>query len=162
NDATMLILLGQQYHRLRQMDLARACFEKAVAAEPSSLHARLSLAAWYERERRLDDALECIEACAARHPNEPQVACVRAMLLPRHGRSGEAETFLRALAARLLKEHVVRSSICHLLATVLDESGRYLEAFRWLLEAKQAAAKTASVGQMTQDYDRADKRRRDL
>ena len=162
NDATMLILLGQQYHRLRQMDLARACFEKAVAADPSSLHARLSLAAWYERERRLDDAMECIEACAAGHPHDSQVACLRAMLLHRKGRSGEAETILRDLTARPLKDHAVRSSICHLLATVLDGSGRYLEALRWLLEAKQTASQTANVSKMTQEYDRADKRRRDL
>jgi Flp pilus assembly protein TadD len=162
NDPTMLILLGQQYHRLRQMDLARSCFEKAVAADPSSLHARLSLATWYERDRRLDDAWECIEAAAARHPRDPQVACVRAMLLHRKSRSAEAETILRDLAVLPLKDHLVRSSICHLLATVLDESGRYIEALRWLLEGKQAASQTANVGKMILDYDRADKRRRDL
>src|SRR6267378_206654 len=99
-DASMLVLLGQQYHRLRQMHLARACFEKAVVADPSSLDARLSLATWYERERRLDDAWECIEACAARHPQNPQVACVRAMLLQRKGRSAEAEAILRELTTR--------------------------------------------------------------
>jgi len=162
NDPSMLILLGQQYHRLRQMDLARACFEKAVAAEPSSLQARLSLAAWYERERRLDDAWACIEACTTQHPQHPQVACVRAMLLHRKGRSQEAEAILRELAARSVSEHNVRSSICHLLATVLDETGNYLEALRWLIEAKAAARKTADTRKMEHDYDRADRRRRDL
>src|SRR5258708_18446115 len=57
-DASLLVLLGQQYHRLRRLDKARACFQAAVAADPASLNARLSLAAWFERERRLDDAWE--------------------------------------------------------------------------------------------------------
>jgi Flp pilus assembly protein TadD len=162
NDPSMLILLGQQYHRIRQMDLARACFEKAVRADPSSLHAQLSLAAWYERERRLDDAWACIEACATRHPQHPQVACVRAMLLHRKGRSTEAETILRDLAGRSISDHNVRAGIWHLLATVLDESGQYVEALRWLLEAKAAARQTADTRKMEHDYDRADRRRRDL
>src|SRR5678816_2772101 len=47
-DAALLVLIGQQYHRLRRPDRARSCFERAVQASPSSVHARLSLAAWYE------------------------------------------------------------------------------------------------------------------
>ncbi len=49
---SVLVMLGQQYHRLRQIDRARAAFQRAVEADPSSTHARLSWAAWLERERR--------------------------------------------------------------------------------------------------------------
>jgi Flp pilus assembly protein TadD len=41
----VLVMLGQQYHRLRLTDRARACFQRAVEADPSSTHARLSWAA---------------------------------------------------------------------------------------------------------------------
>src|SRR5580692_1160475 len=49
-DIALRVLLGQQYHLLRRMDRARACFEQAAAIDPSSVHAQLSLADWYERE----------------------------------------------------------------------------------------------------------------
>src|SRR6478752_2120106 len=59
NDVSLLVLMGQQYHRLRRPEKARGCFERAVAADSDSIHARLSLASWFERERRLDDAWDC-------------------------------------------------------------------------------------------------------
>src|SRR5580700_4397712 len=52
----VLVMLGQQYYRLRQIARARACYQRAVEADRSSTHARLSWAAWLERERRLDEA----------------------------------------------------------------------------------------------------------
>src|SRR5581483_9458187 len=36
DDATMWILLGQQYQRLRRLERVRECFERAVAANPAS------------------------------------------------------------------------------------------------------------------------------
>src|SRR5579862_3890996 len=66
-DASLHVLIGQQFHRLRQPDHARAAFESAARADPASLHALLSLSAWYERERRLEKAWESTEACLARH-----------------------------------------------------------------------------------------------
>src|SRR5271154_6327416 len=62
-DAQMLILLAQQYQRLRRLDQARRCFELAVAADPSSTHAQISLALWREKDRQLDKAWECVETC---------------------------------------------------------------------------------------------------
>src|SRR5271170_4777823 len=44
NDAQMLILLAQQYQRLRRLDQACRCFELAVAADPASAQAHISLA----------------------------------------------------------------------------------------------------------------------
>jgi tetratricopeptide (TPR) repeat protein len=157
-DAAMLVLLGQQYHRLRQLDQARACFERAVAADPSSAHARLSLAAWYERERRLDDAWACVESCA---PN-PQVSCVRALLLHRKGRNTEAETLLRDVIKANSPDPNVKFSSRHLLGVVLDALGQYGEAIRWLIEAKALARKMADTEAMERDYDQADRRRREL
>lgn len=161
-DASLLILIGQQYHRLRCLDEASKCFEQAVAAEPSSAHARLSLAAWYERERRLDDAWECVEACAAEHPRNEQVLCVRALLLQRKGRPAEAETILRDLIKADSLDPNVRFSSRHLLGVVMDELGQYAEAMRWLGEAKAEIRRTANTAAMERDYDRADRFRREL
>ena len=53
-DSALLILLAQQYHRLRNLERAGFCFQSAATADPSSVHARLSLAAWLERDRKLN------------------------------------------------------------------------------------------------------------
>jgi len=161
-NVSLLVLLGQQYHWLRQPDHARACFEQAVAAAPTSIHAQLSLADWYERERRLDDALQCVDACLARDPLNAQVLCVKAMLLHRQGHNSAAETLLRDLINRGSHDANVNYSSRHQFATVLDALGQYPEALRWLNEAKALLRKTANIGKMEQDYDRAVRHRREL
>jgi tetratricopeptide (TPR) repeat protein len=161
-DVTLLILIAQQFQRLRRLDQAQRCFELAVAVDPSSLPALLSLAAWREKSRQLDAAWECVETCLARHPRDVQAGCLRALLLHRKGRHSEAETLLRDLARRESADPQERASVRALLAEVLDEQGQYAEAMRWLLEAKANARLTANVERMERDYDRADRRRREL
>lgn len=161
-DVSLLILLGQQYHQLRRLDKARACFERAVVADASSMPAQLSLADWFERERRLDDAWTCVESCAARHPQNAEVLCVKALLLHRQGRNTEAETLLRNLLKTESQDLRVVYAIRHQLAVVLDALGQYAEAMQQLHEAKGTLRRTADVAKMEQDYDRADRRRREL
>ena len=158
----MLILLGQQYHQLRRLDKARACFERAGAADASSIPAQLSLADWFERERRLDDAWICVESCAARHPQNARVLCVKAMLLHRQGRNTEAETLLRDLIKTGPQDLNMDYAVRHQLAVVLDALGQHAEAMQRLREAKASLRQTANVVKMEQDYDRADQRRREL
>ncbi len=157
-DVSMLVLLGQQYHQLRRLDKARACFQAAVQADSRSLHAQLTLADWYERERRLDDAWQCVEDCGS------QVAahCFRARLLHRQGRNSAAETLLRDLIKNDPPDVHLKFTLRHQLAVVLDASGNYTEALRWLGEAKALVRQTANLPKLEQDYDRADRRRRDL
>jgi Flp pilus assembly protein TadD len=161
-DAPLQVLLGQQYHRLRRPDRARACFERAVHADPSSVHARLSLAAWYERERRLDDAWESVEACLAQHAQNQQALCVKALLQHRKGQNTQAETLLRDLIKRDSSDPNVKISSRHSLGLVLDQLGQYGEALRWISESKSLLRQTADVARMQQDYDRADLQRREL
>jgi tetratricopeptide (TPR) repeat protein len=161
-DAAMLVLLGQQYHRLRRLDQARAAFEQAVRAEPASTPARLSLAAWYERERRLGDALACIDECLSREPRNARVLCVRALLLHRLDRDTEAESVLRDVIAGGAGDANVKFSCRHLLAVVLDAGGQYAEAIDWLRQAKDLARGMANTAQMERDYDHADAQRRAL
>ena len=161
-NVSLLVLLGQQYHWLRRLDRARACFEQAVTAAPFSIHAQLSLADWYERERRLDEAWRCVEACVAREPQNAQVLCVKALLLHRRGQNAEAERLLRDLIQRGSADANVNYSSRQQLAVVLDQLGQYAEALRWLGEAKAWLRRTANVAKMEQEYDRAVRRRRDL
>lgn len=161
-NVSLLVLLGQQYHWLRQPDRARACFEQAAAANPASIHAQLSLADWYQRERRLDDAWRCVEACLAVEPGNAQVLCVKALLLQRRGQSDGAETVLRDLIQQGPPDANVNYSSRHQLAVVLDQQGRYAEALHWLEEAKTLMRRTADVARLEQDYDRAVQWRRRL
>src|SRR5580692_7269737 len=77
-NANLLVLIGQQYQRLRRLDCTRDCFERAVAADENSVSARLSLAAWFERERRLDDAWACVEECVRRYADNGQALHLKA------------------------------------------------------------------------------------
>jgi Flp pilus assembly protein TadD len=161
-DVSFQVLLGQQYHRLRRVDRARACFERAAQADPGSVHGRLSLAAWYERERRLDNAWAAVEACLARHSQNAQALCLKALLLHRKNQNTEAEALLRDLIQRDSSDPNVKVSSRHLLGLVLDQLGQYAEALRWITESKNLLRQTANVGRMEQDYDQADRRRREL
>jgi tetratricopeptide (TPR) repeat protein len=162
NDASMLVLLGQQYHRRRSLDRARACFERAAATDPGSIHAQLSLAAWCERERRLGEAWNCVEAALARQPKHTQALCAKAMLLQRQSKNGEAEHLLREIIQSNPADPNVKFSSRHLLGVVLDESGNFHEALRWLDEAKTVARGFGDTVRMQKEYDLADRRRREL
>jgi tetratricopeptide (TPR) repeat protein len=161
-DSAMLLLLGQQFHRLRRLDRAREHFERAVAADPASIQARLTLAEWFERDRRLDEAWQCVEECLARQPKDPQPRYFRALLLHRQRRNPEAEAALRDL----LKDHPndpnTKVSSRHLLGVVLDELGHYPEAMQMLGEAKSLLRQSTNTAALERDYERADARRRDL
>jgi tetratricopeptide (TPR) repeat protein len=161
-DATMLILVGQQYHRLRRLDEARECFQSAVAADPASVSARISLADWSERERRLDDAWLNVEACLTAHPRDEQARYFRAFLLHRQGKQTEAETALRDLVRNNLSDPNVKVSSRHLLGVVLDELGQYAEAMEWLREAKKQLRMTRDPSALEREYQKAEAQRREV
>jgi tetratricopeptide (TPR) repeat protein len=163
NDVSLLVLIGQQYQRLRRLDIARDCYRRAVLADPGSSHARLSLAAWYERERRMDEAWNCVEESLAHTPKDPQALYFRAFLLHRKGMEREAETALRELvASNAPQDAAVKHSIRHLLAMVLDELGQYDEAMRWLREAKTLLRQSVDAPALERIYDQTDRQRREL
>lgn len=55
-NASLIGLIGQQYQGLRQLDDARACYERALKVDPNLVDARINLAVWFEKERRLDES----------------------------------------------------------------------------------------------------------
>jgi tetratricopeptide (TPR) repeat protein len=161
-DASLLVSIGQQYHRLRRPEQAGACFERAVAADPSSVQARLGLAAWFDRASRLDEAWECVEACVAQHPKDGRVLYFRAFLLHRKGLNSEAETALHDLLKSGSPDPDVKYSASHLLGVVLDALGQYAEAMRWLDKAKAHLRQMTDTTALEQAYDQMDRARRKL
>lgn len=161
-DSTLLVSIGQQYHRLRRLEEASGCFERAVAAEPSSVHACLSLAAWLERDRRLEEARECVERCLAQHPQDARALYFRAFLRHRAGRNGEAETALRDLLKSNPADPNVKISAGHLLGVVLDATGQYGEAMRFLYDSKALVRHTADTAPLEKVYETMDRARREL
>lgn len=162
NDVALLVLIGQEYFRLRRFDRARTSFQRAVSADPNSVHALLSMAAWWERERRLADAIECAEACLDRHPQDPQARYYHTFLLHRQGRNDEAAAALRELNKRGNLDTNLKVSAHHLLGVVLDALGNYDEAWQMLGNAKAAAKTTTDTDALIRTYDKWDRWRRDL
>ena len=161
-DANLLVSIGHQYHRLRRLDEAAGCFQQAAAADPSSVHACLSLAAWMERERRLEEARECVEGCLARHPKDARALYFRAFLRHREGHNQEAETALRDLLQSNPQDPNVKISASHLLGVVLDASGQYAEAMRFLRDSKALARQMADTASLEKVYEKMDRARREL
>ena len=162
HNASLLVLIGQHYQGLRQLDDARTCFERAVASDPAAVDARISLAVWFEKERRLDDAWAAVEASLAQHPRDDQARYFRAFLLHRQKKNSEAETALRDLIKDDPQYPYVKYASRHLLGVVLDELVQYPEAMRWLLEAKVLVRQLTDVALLERGYDEADKSRREL
>ncbi len=161
-NSALLIAIGQQYHRLRQIDRARVCFQQAVEAEPSSTHTRLSWAAWLERERRIEEASAQVEVCLAVNSKDPAALYYRAFLLHRADRHEEAGNLLRELASGSFPDPNLKVSCFHLLGVVLDQLGQYAEALDWLLKAKAVVRQANNLAALEGSYDNADRRRRSL
>ena len=161
-NASLLGMVGQQYLGLRQLDEARACFERAVAAGPELVDAHINLAVWFEKERRLDEAWECVEACRTKHPRDDQVRYFRAFLLHRKKRDAEAEPELRDLIKDSPQYPYVKYAARHLLGVVLDQLGQYDEAMRWLCEAKAQVRTITDTALLERAYDEGDRRRREF
>lgn len=162
NNASLLGSIGHQYLGLRQLDNARACFERAVAADPDSVDARINLAVWFEKERRLDEAWDTVEACLAKHPRDDQARYLRALLLHRKKRDPEAETALRDLINDGPRYPYVKYAAPHLLGVVLDQLNNYDEAFRSLIAAKAQVRTITDTARMERAYDESDRQRRQM
>ena len=144
------------------MHQAMSCFERAVAANPSSVKTRLTLAWWLERNRRLDEALECVQTCLTQHPNDAHALYFKAFLLHRKGLNGDAETALRDLLNGRSLPLDVQIDANHLLATVLDATGQYAGALTFLATAKTLRSRTINTAAIEQITQKGNQARREL
>jgi len=161
-NSSLLSMIGAQYQSLRQLDDARKCYELAVASDPDSVDARISLAVWFEKERRLEEAWECVETCLLKHPRDDQARYFRALLLHRMKKNTEAETALRDLIKDEPGYPYVKYAAPHLLGVVMDQLGQYDEAIQWLITAKAQLRTITDTRLLEQSYDQADLHRREL
>lgn len=162
NDLALLISLGRHYRRLRRPELAGACFERAVLADPSSVEAHACLAEWYEQDRRVDKALDCVQSCLSRHPSNGHLLHVKAHLLHRKGQNSEAETNLRELLSRPSLNPNVAASANHLLGVVLDALGQYDEAWRLIEISKAHKRQTSNAAALERNFDQSIRARKEL
>ena len=162
HNAPLLGMIGQQYQGLRQLDDARACYERALVADPNSVDAQINLAVWFEKERRLDEAWKCVQSCLARSPRDDQARYFKAFLLHRQKKPAEAEQELRQLIRDCPRYPYVKYASRHLLGVVLDELGQYEEAMRWLLEAKTEVRTIADTKALENAYDEGERQRRKM
>lgn len=162
-DSAMLMFIGSQYYRLHRFDETRACFERAVTADPSSIQARLNLASWLERSRHQNEAWECVEACLARQPKDGRALYFKAFLLHGKGLGEAAETALRDLLKNdPLLPIDTQINAHHLLAVVLDARGQYAEAFKYLAKSKTLRRQAGDPAKHEKNYERLEQARRQL
>ena len=161
-DPNLLVMLGQQFQGLRQLDEARACFEQAVAVAPDSVDAQITLAVWSEKVGQLDTAWAAVNAILARQPRDDQARYFRALLLHRAKRNDEAETALRDLLRDGPRYPYVKYAAPHLLGVVLDQLGRCAEAFDYLLQAKAQVRTITDTRLLERNYDETAAARRQL
>ncbi len=157
----LVALIGRQYEVLRQPEKAEACFVRAAAANPRDINPRVSLAVLLEKSHRLEEARAALGECLAIDPKDEQSRYLSAVLDRRERKLDQAESRLRDLIASRPTHHFVHYACRYELAHVLDTSGRYDEAMRWLNEAKDLVRALTDTQQYAKFYDlESDKARR--
>jgi tetratricopeptide (TPR) repeat protein len=162
SDASMLVLVGRQYHLLRKYAEARDMFNRAVAANPGSVDAQLTLAASFEREGYFEEAMRCVTEVFQRHPKEPAALYYQAFLLHRQGNDEQAEAVLRELINSGRGDSSSKQSAQHLLAVILDNLGEHAEALEWLSKSKALLRGNPQASALMRIHERGAKQRREL
>jgi tetratricopeptide (TPR) repeat protein len=148
-----LLEIGHNFALMRRTDKAFDCFTRAAAADPNAINPRISLAVFHEKQNRLSEARAALQQCLHLDPHDEQARYFSALLDRREGNLESAERALRALLSSSPSHPVVRRAARYELATVLDQTQRYDEAMRWLLEAKQLSWSIADINACHRDYD---------
>jgi len=163
NDAVLLNSIGTQYYHMRRLEQATACFKRAVAADPSSFDAHMTLASWLERNHRLDEAWEYAETCLAQRPKDGRILYFKAYLSQCKGLNKEAEAALRNLLTSDPSLSLdVRFNAHHLLGVVLDALGQYTEALSQFGKAKTVRRQMADTAALERAYDKMNGERREV
>ena len=134
--AEWLQMAGQSYRMIQRPDRAIECLESALDASSDLFEARLELALLYERRHQLDSALEHAVECVDRNPTSSEARFLHGRVLRRLGRAIDAEPILREVAREQENHPIVRAQAWHDLGQLLDESGRYDEAYEAVLAGK--------------------------
>jgi predicted Zn-dependent protease len=90
----MHVLLGDVFRQKRRWDDAEAEYRKAVALDPKSHSARLSLAIVLFSELKNDEAFDIGRSLLAEDPNDPEANLLAGEILVQRNRFAEAEAYL--------------------------------------------------------------------
>jgi len=108
-----------------------------------------------EKTHRLDEARAVVAECLAMDPKDDQARYFSALLDRREGHWEAAERGLRDLIASEPRHPYVRYACRYELAQVLDRTGRFDEAMRFLSEAKEMVRALTDTKLLTRGYDQS-------
>ncbi|HWY30044.1 MAG TPA: sulfotransferase [Candidatus Acidoferrum sp.] len=135
-DARLLLKIGHNCANLRATEMAQKYYEVAAQADRKALDPRISLASLHEKGHHFQAAREVIQECFRIARKDDQVRYFSAFLYFREDKLDVAETELRDLIASNPRHEFVWYASRYILAEILDKTGRYDEAMRYLIEAK--------------------------
>ena len=122
--------LGLSFYFARQYEAATEQYRRAIAAEPRSYWAHMSLGWAYERQGRVADAIAAIEQ-ARRLVDTPQVVAALVHVQASAGRRAEAEATMTSLLEYAKRKYVSP----YALATASAGLGDDAETLAWLEKA---------------------------
>ena len=154
-NVALIVQVGHQYAAWRTPELARACVVRAALADSQAIDPRISLAGLSEQQHRLADARAVVEECLAIDPRDDQARYLSAVLDRREGRIEAAEGRLRDLIQSDPRHPYVRYACRYELAQILDRTGRFHEAMKFLVEAKQIVRSLTDIEVLLRSYDHA-------
>lgn len=125
NSARMHVLIGDAFRQKRRWGDAEAEYRKAVAVEPKSESARLSLALVLFSEMQTEEALALDHSLLAEQPGDPEANLLAGEILVQQNKFKEAEPYLTR-CANLRPELVPHFHV--LLGRIYAETGRIDEA----------------------------------
>ncbi len=152
--------LGLSFYFARQYEAAIEQYRRAIAAEPRSYWAHMSLGWAYERQGRVADAIAAIEQ-ARRLVDTPQVVAALVHVQASAGRRAEAEATMTSLLEYAKRKYVSPYD----LATASAGLGDDAETLAWLEKAYEERSGWLALWlkiDPTFDSLRADDRFRDL
>jgi tetratricopeptide (TPR) repeat protein len=135
--------VAQVYGEIDRPERAVECFRRSLELNRDTsvtVPTLLELAALYERRHQLDDAGAAVEEALGREPGNEHALLQRAILDRRRREASRAESGLRALVADPACTWPTRAQAWYELAQLLDDNGRYDDAFQALLAAKKLMA----------------------
>ena len=125
NSPQMRVLIGDVFRQKRRWSEAEAEYRKAVALDPKSRSARLSLAIDLFTELKTDEAFDLDKSLLEEEPDDPEANLLAGEILVQQHRYEQAEPYL-AKCGKLKAEFQPRLHV--LLGQVYAETGRMPEA----------------------------------
>jgi tetratricopeptide (TPR) repeat protein len=140
NKASIHRRVGETYAQIDRPQRAIECYRRSLELNQDSaatVQTLVELAGMYERIHQLADAQAAIEEAISRDPDNGNIRLQQATLHARCGETAKAETALHDLAGDTNRHPQIQSNAWYELGQLLDDSGRYDDAFAAFVAAKQ-------------------------